>query len=552
MVVCVLVRRGMVIKMILRLVKLNFSALFAGIFRGYRKKKKTKPITVILVGLLIIYIVGALGVMFGTMFYMICAPMFQMGIGWLYFAMAGLLVFALCFVGSIFMVQSQIFSEKDNELLLSMPIKPPAILAGRLVALVIIEYLYAALIIIPVFVVLIITGYISSVPALGIVFYFAAALLTPLVALAAGCLVGWVVAMISSKMHNRNLPTLILSLVFLAVYFWFCTQMMNNVNTLIANGAEIAEALRRSVFPAYHLGTAIADGNALSFLIFAACAIVPFVLLCYLLSISFVKLATANRVARKVKYREKALRASGARFALLKRELMHLWALPMYILNSMLGAVATVVLAIVLIARPGVLLDPLRQFTALFPGFDMGIAGAIIISALAAINTVSAPSVSLEGKSLWIVKSLPVRARDVLLAKVGMHIAACGAPALLAGIACIAALPMNGIAQPALTFVLPLSITVMFSLLGVTLNLTFPRLDWINPIQPVKQGASCMLTMFGGMALVAVLLIIYIFLPGGAITPENYLLICAAVFIAASVVLYAYLIGAGSRKFEAL
>jgi len=537
--------------MIWTLIKINVAALFSGMFLRNRGRKKIKPVTVVLIGLLIVYIVAAMAVTVGVMFGSLCAPLFEAGIGWLYFALAGIIEFAICFIGGVFMVQAQIFSARDNELLLSMPIKPRAILGGRLSALMIIEYVFAAVIVLPVFVVLIITGQISAVPATGVVFYFIAAVLVPLLAVAFGCLIGWLVAMLSSRMRRKNIPTLILSLAFLTVYLWLYTGIMNNLGALIINGAEIAEALRRTVFPAYHLGMAIAGGNVLSFLIFAFCAIAPFAVMYALLSVSFMKLAAGGRGAKKLEYREKVLRVSGARPALLKRELLHFWTQPMYIMNSALGAIATLVLTGVMIVRPGLLTGLFDANGGMFAGLiDPGIVGAVVLAALAMMNFISAPSISLEGKRLWIVKSLPVHALDILLSKAGMHIVVSGVPAFIAGIVYIAMVPMN-VAQLALTLILPAVVTLMFSLLGVTLNLAFPRFDWINPLQPVKQGLSAMLSMFGGMALIIALAIIYVLPPRGA-AMEIYLLICTAGFIAASAGLYFYLAGAGSRKFESL
>jgi len=533
------------------LAKINFQALFAGMFRRYRGKKRIRPLAAVLIGLLALYVVGALGLAVGVMFMGLCAPLFEAGIGWFYFALAGILVFALCFVGSIFMVQTQIFSAKDNELLLSMPVQPLAILAGRLFALMIIEYFYASLIIVPAFVVLIVSGFISQVSALGTAYFFATALLLPFFALAAGCLVGWVVALISSRLRNKNIPTLVLSLAFLGVYFWFYSRMMNNMNALVENGAEIAEAVRRAVFPAYYLGISIANGDTASFLAFAICAVTPFAIMCVLLSRSFFKLAAGGQGARKIKYREKDVRAAGAAPTLLRRELLHFWSQPMYILNASMGAITTCILAAVLAVRPQALLAPLAQLADFVPELSPGSMGAIALSALAAMNSVSAPSISLEGKSLWIPKSLPVKARGILLSKAELHLVTCGAPALLAGIVCVAAIPMNA-SQAALTLITPFSITLMLSLFGVTLNLAFPRFDWINPVQPVKQGMSAMLALFGGMALVAALVAVYVLLPGGLVALDGYLLICTAFFAVSSAALYAYLAGPGGRKFEAL
>ena len=538
--------------MIWTLVKINLAALFAGMFKRYKGGKKVKPVTAVLIGLLVVYVVVTLLLSVGAMFYSMCAPLFEAGVGWFYFALAGMMVFALCFVGSVFMIQTQIFAARDNELLLSMPLKPSAILGGRLSALLLIEYVFEAVILIPVFAILIINGYISAIPVQGIIFFFISAALLPLLALAFGCLVGWIVALVSSRMRNKNIPTLVLSLAFLVAYFWFYSGMVNSMNMLIFNGAEIAEAVRRAVFPAYHLGVAIADGSFLSFLIFAVCAILPFAVMYTLLSHSFVKLTTAGRGARRVEYREKALRVSGARSALLRRELRHLWSQPMYILNASLGAIATLALAVIMIVHPGLLMDPLKQAVEMVPDFSIEIVGALVLSALAVMNNVSAPTISLEGKNLWIVKSLPVPSRDILLSKAGLHLTVCGIPVILAAVICMAVIPVNSFLPVLLTVLLPVSITLMFALLGVTLNLAFPRFDWINPIQPVKQGVSSMLTMFGGMALIAALAILYILLPNGLLALDIYLLICTVVFIIMSASLYTYLIGAGSRKFESL
>ena len=539
--------------MILTLVKINLRALTAGIFRRYKRKKKMNPVVIILIGLLLIYIAASLMFTVGAVFYGLCAPLFDAGVGWFYFALAGLFAFAICFIGSVFMVQSYIFAARDNELLLAMPIKPSAILAGRLSALLVTEYIFQAVIMVPVFCILLINSYISFVPALGIVFFFLAAALLPLIALALGCFVGWLVALITSRLRNKNVMTLVLSLGFLAAYFWLYNKLMDNLNVLVENGAEIAEAVRRTLFPVYHLGVAVANGSALSFVIFALCAIVPFIVMCALLSRSFVRLAAGGRAAKKAKYKEKALRVSGSRMALLKRELRYYWSQPMYILNSSFGMILMVVFAVVMIVRPVLFLGLFDQDSGGLAGIiDPGVMGAIVLSALALLNAVSAPTISLEGKNLWISKSLPVNASDILLSKAGLHLAVCGIPAIFAGLVCIVVLPISGFLQAALTLVLPISVTLMFSLLGVALNLSFPRFDWINPIQPVKQGISSMLTMFGGMALLSVLVILYIFLPGGSLSIESYLLICFGLFTAASGGLYAYLVNSGSRKFESL
>ena len=62
-------------------------------------------------------------------------PLCEMGLTWLYFAMAGTMALALSMLGSVFMTQAQLYDAKDNELLLSMPMPPKYILLTRIAML---------------------------------------------------------------------------------------------------------------------------------------------------------------------------------------------------------------------------------------------------------------------------------------------------------------------------------------------------------------------------------------------------------------------------------
>jgi ABC-2 type transport system permease protein len=124
------------------LLMINLRALFSGIFMKSRSVKKRSPVVTVLIALLVIYVVGTFFVMSGFLFYQLCTPLVSTGYGWLYFALMGITVFALCFVGSLFATQSQLFNAKDNDQLLSLPIKPFSILMSRVAALLLLDYLF--------------------------------------------------------------------------------------------------------------------------------------------------------------------------------------------------------------------------------------------------------------------------------------------------------------------------------------------------------------------------------------------------------------------------
>lgn len=531
------------------LIALNIRALFSRMFLRNRTQKKRSPLVTVLIVLLALYVTGSLMLMFGVIFYQINKPLFEMGFGWLYFSIMGIGIFAFCFVGSVFSAQAQLFAAKDNELLLSMPVKPSAILTGRLASLLVLEYLFEAFIAVPAFVIWLMN---QPVTALNVLFFIIAVLVLPLAALAFASLFAWLIALITSRMRNKNVLTLVLSLAFFYLYFKFITSISGHINQLIMqNSGKIADAIQQSIFPAYHLGLAIERGSFLSLLIYLICIIAPFIVMIFILSSNFVKLATTNRGAAKIKYKEKALKAAGVRTALTFKELRHFWSNPMYILNAALGGVFMLVGAVVLVINRDVVLIFLDHFNK--TGIPLSPITLVImaLSILSALNFVSAPSISLEGKNLWIAKSLPVPTIDIIMAKVQMHLVVSGIPAVVSGLISAIALQVNPI-DFFLILVIPLLLTLMVSLFGVVMNLQFPKFDWINELQPIKQSVSVLITMFGTAALIAALTILYAFVLSNVFVLELYLTLCAALFAVLSGILYNYLRTSGSRRFEAL
>ena len=133
--------------MLRNLVIIRIKSMFAGMFS--REKKKAGKGRLILFALLGVYLLVCFGVMFGGIFFSICDVFADMGLSWLYFGFMGILVFVLCFVGSVFITQNQLYEAKDNDLLLSMPIPVKYILISRLLSIVILNYIYELMIILP-------------------------------------------------------------------------------------------------------------------------------------------------------------------------------------------------------------------------------------------------------------------------------------------------------------------------------------------------------------------------------------------------------------------
>ncbi len=532
--------------MIKALVAIRLKNIYSGIFRTSKKAKKRSIGMRALIGIFVVYIIACFFMMFGMMFEMLCEPYFSMGLGWLYFSTAGILAFALCFIGSVFAAQQQLFSAKDNELLLSMPIPPYAILLSRMLSLLALNYLFAAFVLLPAGAIWLIN---APVRFIGIVSFVLCFLFLPLLSLALSSVFGWLLSWLETKLRRKNIVTLVFSLVFLGAYFYFYSRMQIYLNMMIASGETIASAVKRIIPPAYHMGIAIAEGNALSLALFILFCVAPMILVMYLLSRNFIRIATSSRSTVRFVYREKALSSSSTQAALFKKEMRHFLGNAMYILNAGLGAVFMVVIA-VLLAING---EGVRTLMVMFE--DMGLSTALIacvaIALCGAMVFISAPSISLEAKNLWIMRSIPVSSGDILLAKANTHIVF-SVPFIIISAVITMFTARANVIESLLLFFLPFTVTCVIAYFGLIVNLRFPKFDWVSEVVAIKQSASSMITMFGSMAVLLIPILLYAFLLKDKISAEVYLGGWTVIFAVLSLILRRYIVTAGAAKFETL
>ena len=125
--------------MLKSLIKISITSIFSNIFSSEKKRSKTKKV---LFGLLGVYVVFAVFIMFANLFYTIAPQFILMDYQWLYFALAAILVTLISVFGSFTISQSLLYNSKDNDILLSMPIKTSDILLSRIFVLLIFNFVY--------------------------------------------------------------------------------------------------------------------------------------------------------------------------------------------------------------------------------------------------------------------------------------------------------------------------------------------------------------------------------------------------------------------------
>lgn len=494
------------------LVKKQLTEIFRSYFYNPKTNKaRSKGAVAGYIILFAVVMVGLLGGMFTMMSLGLCGPLVSAGMGWLYFALMSLLAVLLGAFGSVFNTYSGLYLAKDNDLLLSMPIPVNTLMASRLLSVYLMGLMYSGVVILPAVIVYWVVAPVTAGVILGGVLLLA---LLSVFVLTLSCALGWVVAKISLKLKNKSFITMLVSLVFIGVYYFFVFRAQTFIKELVGNAAAYGDSIKGAAYPLYLLGQ-VGTGDGLAMAIVSAAVLALFAVMWALIARSFLRLATSTGRTERRAYREKAAARRSVPAALLWKGA---------VMEEALGGMADGGLLPVLLAAA--------------------------VCMLISMNDMTAPSVSLEGKSLWLAQSLPVTPWQVLRAKMVMQLLLTGIPAAVCLLCAVLAISMTA-AEAVLLAAVCLLFVVLSAMLGLFLGLKMPNLTWTSEITPIKQSACVGIALLGGWAYALLLGGGYL-LAGWHLGAALYMGCFAAATLAACAVLYLWLKKRGGAVLAAL
>lgn len=525
------------------LLKKQMMEVFSWVYKDKKTGKLRSARDSIIYALLYLFLFGFLGSVFFKAAGSLCAPLVAMNMGWLYWCIMGLLSIFLGVFGGIFTTYGSMYQAKDNDFLLSMPIPASRILMARLLGVYALGLIYELIVMVPAMI-----AWYMAVPFSGIgsVFVILIPLILSVLVLTLSAVLGWVVALILKRVKHKNIIGIIASLAFIAIYYYVYSQAFELLQMILQNAGAIGAQLQSVLYPLYHMGLG-AEGNLMSMVIFTAIVAAFFGVVYFLLSRSFLSLATAKTGSSKAAYKERKTKMRSAGGALLHKELRRFLGSFNYMMNCGLGILFMPVSAGLLIwkAQDIRILGSILEIKDFLPLLFLG-----GICLMAALNNVTAPSVSLEGKSLWLVQSLPVRGKDALQAKLKLHLLLTVVPMIPLVVVVewlLSPTPLFGVMIPV--------IAVLFAFLtgamGLAINLKLPILNWTNEIVPIKQSMSVLLSLFGGWVIIGLFAGLYALI-GNNVGMEGFFALTCGVLLALDVLLYRWLQTRGARIFERL
>ena len=396
----------------------------------------------------------------------------------------------------MFKAGDMIFHRSGYEILSSLPLQQEAIVVGRFVRMYVEDFLLTLLALIP-------GGVVYAVlvrPAWYIYPLWAiAALLLPLLPLSLATLLGTVISGISSRMKNKSVSQVVLSLAIVLGSLWLSTTLGTHAETLtpemLADLAEtVAQLLGRVYPPALWLGRAMHEGNITSL---ALCAVVYLsVFLAVVLLAAHNFHAICRRLAvttAKHDYRMERLQQSTVLKSLWKREWKRYFASGVYVTNTILGPIWGMVLAVAYLVAGAESVNHLLGIE-----LDLGEWLPFLVGGTFAMMPTTAVSISMEGKNWWITKSLPLPTKTILDSKLLLYVSLVLPCYLVAEVAMVLALRPDILGLVWL-LVIPAVLILFSCVFGITANLLLPNFNWDTEVSVVKQSAAAAVGGFGGM-----------------------------------------------------
>ena len=495
-----------------------------GINKFIKKKSKESKLPVILVGLSALVIFAIV-----FLYLLIYGKLFNDSGN-----SGGILLFCII-MGAFFIaltslstVNGYLFNPKDFELLMSLPLKTSVVFSSKVVDLLIINYVSMLYFFVPG---MIIYSFYNDTNALYWILSIITFFLVPLLPITIFGVIGYLFNMIKLDIRVKKMIRSILMVGFTIAILVFSFSLSSSTDEDAFYG--IIGKLKN----VYYVGVWAYNGirgNLLEYLLFVIASVVPFGLLVMFASKNYLKSNSKDQTIYKSKNKEIKVKSNSKVTTLLKKEIKNYFLLPIYVGNTIIGPILSTIGVVFLIIRAKA---DLVIISSEMEAVTMGDILPLLMIALISLTTTMSPptsaSVSLEGKSMWILKSSPIDYNDVKRSKLyTSYIIAI--PFIIINVIILLILKDFKWYEYLLIGIIPILLVFAISKFGLLFNLLRPRFDFDNPAKPIKQGLPVLLTMlvsFGFMVLVVVPgLIIY------AISLNN--LISYVMMFALSILLY--------------
>jgi ABC-2 type transport system permease protein len=469
------------------------------------KKSKTKAV---LIGLAIVYTIIVFVGAFGYMFYDLGRILHEMGQDEILISFLCIYTLGMSFFITLFRASGYIFYYKDYELLSPLPIHPRIVLFAKMTVLMVLLYLTAFIFTLPI---MFSYFYWSGFSLIGLLIFIIGFIFIPLIPVVLISLLSLGIATLTAKLRHSKLISIFLVFVIMIGIMMLSFSMNDVEQNPLTGQIDLFKGIAKVYIPFDWFRIAVHQQSLihLVYLVLANGLIFGF----YVYLIQGLVHKTNQRGVRvnmrktvgTLNYQKRSQVT-----AVVQKEVKRFFGSTLYAVNSGFGPVILLVASVaslffqskletILGEAIGAENMPIEMMILILVGFSL------------AMTYTPAISLSLEGKSFWMIKSLPIAPKKVMYGKIIFNLI------LMIPVGLIS-IVLFGISLkiPLLSQLVMMLLVILFSLViscfDAIMNLLTPKFNFVNDTEVVKQSAGALLAIFGGFAIMAINGVVYYFM----------------------------------------
>ena len=431
---------------------------------------------------------------------------------------------------------------------MSLPIKPGVIIATKLVSI----YIYNFVIVFSLILgTNIAYGFIGGFNLLYVLISMFATFFIPLFPMAISSFVAFFLGFIPAKQKTKNI---ISTIMYILLFIGFGAIYFIGFENPEANVTLIYSKIGSFYFVGNWIYKGMVNGNIIQLLLFLIVSIGSFSLFVAIVSRFFLTIngrMLNNKTISNYNLTNEKYNKSSVTKTLFVKELRSLLNYPSVLIQILGGPIMSLIMCVMVIVMYLRGQDLIAIPDVQIPHGDvtMILLGVGLSCFLSMVSTTSS-SISLEGKSFWIIKSAPIKTKDLFKAKCLVNIV------LMAPVGIIGLLIGGIITKASILTILITTIFIISSIsfatfTGLIMNIKYPKFDFDNPLKVVKQGKPILIMILIDFGLLIINILVMILMV------KNMGLYAALTFVASfeaiwMVISYYLLFTTGVKEYDAL
>ncbi|MBR3150338.1 MAG: hypothetical protein IKF64_09220 [Eubacterium sp.] len=477
-------------------------------FKHTDDQKKRKKIIVGVIGAIVLYgMIMAYSIS-------ICIGYGQYGIIGDAPLMCALVISTLSFFFAIFKTNGYLFNFKEYDMLMSLPFEAKTVAGCKFLYMYIKSlpwhisisiammigygiYAYPSMITYPVWLVL--TFFVPIIPMLVASFF------------------GFIIARISAGFRKTNAVQTVLTFIFVLFCFslrFFIEDMFkeDKVEDTLTQISGVSDSAARFYLPIGWFNGAVTELSALDILLLIGVGVALFAAIFLVVGNSYRNINSALKShAASKRYKMTAQKMRSVVHAIAFKEFKRMLGSTTYMVNGILGLVLSVIFSVFALVLG---FDKIISFItkdAPLTAEMLQPAIPLIIYFFIGMFATTACTPSLEGKSYWIVQSLPIETKTLYKGKMLYNIYLT-VPIMLFSTVCICISAKVSLLNSILYVILGLLLCAFSTSWGCVCGVKHIKLEWENDVEVIKQGAAVVIYMLPNMFVTSGLCVLVVYL----------------------------------------